>query len=284
MAPERPGGGGTLHVVATPIGNLGDVTTRAKEVLAGASAIYAEDTRQTRKLLDLLGIVPPPIASLHEHSRANAIESALERLRRGASVALVSDAGTPLVSDPGAPLVRAARAEGHRVVPVPGACAVVAAVSATALGDGTFRFFGFLPREGPERHAALAKVAGTDETAVIYEAPHRLAATLSALADAMPSRDAVIVRELTKLHEEQVAGTLAQLAGLAREWLGEIVLVLGPWDPAARTEAVDDATLDARIDALYTSGERAKRIADLLAAWSGRPRRELYARVVGRKP
>jgi 16S rRNA (cytidine1402-2'-O)-methyltransferase len=275
---------GTLFVVATPIGNLGDMTSRAREVLGGVDAIFAEDTRQTRKLLDLLGIQASHVLAMHEHSSAAAIEGALERLRRGERVALVSDAGTPLVSDPGAPLVRAARAEGVRVTPVPGASAVVAALSATALGDGRFRFFAFLPREGPERRDAVARCAETEETVVVYEAPHRLAVTLRELAEAMPAREAVVLRELTKLHEEQIGGTLAELAALEREWIGEIVIVLAPWNARGRTETVTDEALDARIDALYTQGERAKRISELLAAWSGRPKRELYERVVARKP
>ena len=275
---------GTLFVVATPIGNLGDLTQRARDVLGSCQAIYAEDTRTTRKLLDLVHIAAPPLFAMHEHSSAGAIEGALERLRRGETLALVSDAGTPLVSDPGAPLVRAARAEGHAVRPVPGASAVVAALSATALGDGRFRFLAFLPREGPERRAAIALCAETEETVVLYEAPHRLATTLRELADAMGAREAVILRELTKLHEEQISGTLHDLASIEREWLGEIVLVLAPWDAEARREVVTDEALDARIDALYTQGERAKRISELLAAWSGRPKRELYERVVSRKP
>lgn len=275
---------GTLYVVATPIGNLGDLTQRARDVLGSCQAIYAEDTRTTRKLLDLVHIAAPPLFSMHEHSSAGSIESALERLRRGESIALVSDAGTPLVSDPGAPLVRAARAEGHAVRPVPGASAVIAALSATALGDGRFRFLAFLPREGTERREAIALCAETEETVVLYEAPHRLTATLRELADAMGTREAVVLRELTKLHEEHLDGTLAELATLEREWMGEIVIVLAPWNAKGRADAVTDDALDARIDALYTQGERAKRISELLAAWSGRPKRELYERVVSRKP
>lgn len=275
---------GTLYVVATPIGNLGDLTQRARDVLGACQAIYAEDTRMTRKLLDLVHVQAPPLFSMHEHSSSSAIEGALERLRRGEDIALVSDAGTPLVSDPGAPLVRAARAEGHPVRPVPGASAVIAALSATALGDGRFRFLAFLPREGPERRDAIALCAETEETVVLYEAPHRLAATLRELAEAMGAREAVVLRELTKLHEEQLSGTLTELAALEREWLGEIVIVLAPWDAKGRAAIVTDEALDARIDALYTQGERAKRISELLAAWSGRPKRELYERVVGRKP
>lgn len=275
---------GTLYVVATPIGNLGDMTERARTVLGSAHAIFAEDTRQTRKLLDLLGISAPPLFAMHEHSSAGAIENALTRLRLGENIALVSDAGTPLVSDPGAPLVRAARTEGHAVRPVPGASAVIAALSATALGDGRFRFLAFLPREGPERRDAIALCADTEETVVLYEAPHRLTSTLRDLADAMGAREAVIVREITKLHEEHLSGTLAELATIERDWLGEVVLVLAPWNAKAREGEVTDEALDARIDALYSKGERAKRISELLSAWCGRPKRELYERVVSRKP
>ncbi len=277
-------GEGTLFVVATPIGHLGDITVRARQVLGTVHAIFAEDTRQTRKLLDLLGIAPPPLFSMHEHSGSGAIESALERLRRGEQIALVSDAGTPLLSDPGAPLVRAARSEQHSVRSVPGASAVAAALSVTGLGDGRFRFLGFLPREGPERRDGITCCAETQETVVLYEAPHRLTATLRDLAEAMGGRQAVILRELTKLHEEHISGTLDELANLDRAWLGEVVLVLAPWNAKGREEAITDDAVDARIDELYAKGERAKRISDLLEAWCGRPKRQLYERVVSRKP
>jgi 16S rRNA (cytidine1402-2'-O)-methyltransferase len=188
------------------------------------------------------------------------------------------------VSDPGEALVEAAVAAGVPVVAVPGPSAVLAALVASGLaGDGRFRFVGFLPREGSARRDAIALVSETPETVVLYEAPSRTAATLRDLADATPDRRACVARELTKVHEEMVRGTLAELAADAREWIGEIAIVLGPHAPAAREAAIDDAALDARIDEGLARGEHARTIAEKLAAWSGRPKRTVYERVIARK-
>jgi 16S rRNA (cytidine1402-2'-O)-methyltransferase len=161
---------------------------------------------------------------------------------------------------------------------------VLAALVASGLaGDGRFRFGGFLPREGPARREAIGVVAATPETVVLFEAPGRVGTTLRDLADATPNRSACVARELTKVHEEFVRGTCAELAGDAREWLGEIVLVLGPHAPEERAAQVDDAALDARIDEGLARGEHARTVAERLAAWSGRARRDVYERVVARK-
>ncbi len=278
------GPAGTLYVVATPIGNLGDLTARAVETLRACDRVLAEDTRRTRQLLTHLGIAGKPVDRLDAHAPEAEVARAVERLAGGESAALATDAGTPGVSDPGERLVTAAIAAGVRVVPVPGASAVLAALVASGLaGEGRFRFVGFVPREGPARRKAIAVVCATPEPVVLFEAANRTQATLRELADATPGRRACVARELTKVHEELVRGTCAELAADEREWRGEIAVVLGAHDPEAREAAIDDAALDARIDAALGRGEHAKTIADKLAAWSGRPRRAIYERVVTRK-
>jgi 16S rRNA (cytidine1402-2'-O)-methyltransferase len=275
---------GTLFVVATPIGNLGDVTLRAVETLRGCDCVVAEDTRRTRRLLSHLGIAGKPLERLDAHARERDVARVIERLETGGRVALVTDAGTPGVSDPGEALVQAAIATGARVVPIPGASAVLAALVASGLvGGGRFRFMGFLPREGRARREAIAEVCSTPEAAVLFEAPSRVRATLGELADATPDRRACVARELTKVHEEFSRGTCAELAAEEREWVGEVAIVLGAHAPQDREAWVDDAALDARIDEAAGRGEHARSAAVRLAAWSGRPRREVYERVVARR-
>jgi 16S rRNA (cytidine1402-2'-O)-methyltransferase len=275
---------GVLYVVATPIGNLGDLTGRAGETLRECDRVLAEDTRRSRQLLAHLGITGKPVDRFDAHASARDEARVVERLESGERVALVTDAGTPGVSDPGERLVEAAITAGIRVVPVPGPSAVLAALVASGLaGDGRFRFVGFLPREGSERRDGIATVSATPEPVVLFEAPSRTQGTLADLADATPERRACVARELTKVHEEYVRGSLAELAALARAWVGEIVLVLGAHAPESREATVDDAALDARIDEALGRGEHARSISDRLAAWSGRPRRAVYERVVGRK-
>lgn len=275
--------GPALYVVATPIGNLGDVTLRAVEVLGRVDRIAAEDTRRTRQLLNHLGILGKPVDALHAHSSERDVERLVEKLRAGESIAVVTDAGTPAVSDPGDALVKAAIEAGVRVVPLPGPSAVLAALVASGLGTGSgFRFVGFLPREGSARRAAIATVCATPEPVVLFESPERTAATLRDLADAMPERTAAVARELTKLHEEVLRGTLSELAKTP-EFRGEIAIVLGAFAVAAHAEAIDDAAIDARIDEELAKGTHAKAAAERIAAWSGRPKRLVYERVVRRK-
>src|SRR6185312_12765139 len=219
-----------LYVVATPIGNLGDVTLRALEILRGVPLIAAEDTRHTRRLLDRHGVATKTV-SYHAQSDTARTEALLEHLRGGADLALVTDAGTPAVSDPGGELVAAWAAEGGRVVPIPGASAVLAAVAATGLAGPRWAFEGFLPRSGRERRERLARLATDERATILYEAPTRLAATLGDLAVACGAdRQAAVCRELTKLHEQIVRGTLAELseqvAGGAIPARGEVVIVL----------------------------------------------------------
>jgi 16S rRNA (cytidine1402-2'-O)-methyltransferase len=275
---------GILYVVATPIGNLADLTLRAIDVLKTSSRVAAEDTRRTRQLLSHLGIEGKPLDALHAHSTARDVAKLVERLLAGESIALVTDAGTPAVSDPGDALVKAAIAANVSVVPIPGASAVLAALVASGLATGVgFRFIGFLPRDGAARRDGVATICATPEPVILFESPERTQATLAELADAMPERPACVARELTKLHEEVVRGTLASLASDRDSWRGEIAIVLGGWTPDMRSEAIDDDAIDARIDRELDGGTHAKTVADVVAAWSGRPRREIYERVVRRK-
>jgi 16S rRNA (cytidine1402-2'-O)-methyltransferase len=218
---------GRLFVVATPIGNLGDVSSRCIEVLNSVDAIAAEDTRRTRKLLSHFSI-RTPLVSYHDHNEERAAASILSRLDGGSDVALVSDAGTPLVSDPGYRLVSACAERGVEVVPVPGPSALTAALSVSALPPHPFHFAGYLPRKTGARRKRLEVLGELGCTLIFYESPHRVAATLRDMRDVLGSRRAVIARELTKAHEEILRGTLTELAELAgkRALRGEIVLLV----------------------------------------------------------
>lgn len=227
----RPPVAGRLEVIATPIGNLADLTPRARDALAAADLIAAEDTRRTQGLLSALGI-SRPLMSLHAHNEAARTDGVLAQLRAGKVVALVSDAGTPLVSDPGYALVRAVRAAGIEVRAIPGVSAVTTALSVAGLPTDRFAFEGFLPARGAQRQAALARLAADTRTLVLFEAPHRIAGTLQDLALSFGAeRPAAVARELTKLHETLYRGSLGELARLASEDAnfarGEITLVIG---------------------------------------------------------
>ena len=274
-------------VVATPIGNLDDLAPRARRALADADRVLAEDTRRTRQLLTHLGITGKPIERLDaevEHGAPQARARLVERLLDGETLVLVSDAGTPVVSDPGAALVQDAAAEGVVVEPIPGPSAVTTALMASGLSGERFRFFGFLPRRGKRRREVLGELKQTPETVVFFEAPSRMAETLQELGTLVPARRAVIARELSKVHEEMVRGTVAELSTREadRAWQGEITVVLGPRVHAG-TARWDHETLDARIDELLASGMRAKDVAKALALDSGHKSREIYARIVERK-
>jgi 16S rRNA (cytidine1402-2'-O)-methyltransferase len=273
---------GILYVVATPIGNLGDFTLRAIETLKSVDRILAEDTRQTLKLLNHFGVVAKKLDRLDANAADRDIARAAEALEKGESIALVTDAGTPSVSDPGDALVKKAIACNVRVVPIPGASAALAALVASGLAGGSgFRFFGFLPRS--HRAPIIATIAGTPEPAILFESPERTADTLTELAAAMPGRAVAVARELTKLHEEIARGTLQSFAAEPREWRGEIAIVLGSWEPESRGDEISEAAIDERIDKELASGLHSKTIAERLAAWSGRPKRAIYERVVARK-
>ncbi len=266
-----------LFVIGTPIGNLGDITLRAIDTLREVKHVAAEDTRRTRQLLSHLEVHGKHLVALDAHASEKRIAGLVNRLVAGESVALVTDAGMPSVSDPGAALVRAAVERGVEVTAIPGPSAVTAAVALSGLVEGPFLFLGFLPRRGQKRHEAIERIARSVEPVVLFESPNRTQHTLDELAGAMPERQASVSRELTKLHEETVRGTLAELSTRS-EWRGEIAIVLGPGD-GERAEAPDDAALDARIGELLAEGVSPRSVADELTAWSRRPRREVYARV-----
>ncbi len=233
-----PEGAGALYVVSTPIGNLGDMTFRAVEVLREASVVLAEDTRHSRPLLSHFD-VRTPLVAYHEHNEARMTQPVLDRLRAGERVALITDAGTPLVSDPGARLVAAVAEAGIRVVPVPGASALLGALVAAALPADRFTFYGFPPRKGGGRTALFAEIAALPHTAVLYEAPGRVAATLSDLTrEVGADRPAAVARELTKQFEEVRRGTLGSLAAYYHDTppRGEVVLVVGGRPPAEADE------------------------------------------------
>jgi 16S rRNA (cytidine1402-2'-O)-methyltransferase len=274
---------GVLYVVATPIGNLGDITLRAIETLRAVDRVVAEDTRRTRTLLAHLEIEKKPLSSLEAHATSRDVDRVVGWLLEGESIALVTDAGVPAVSDPGSALVHAALGANVRVVPIPGASALTTAVAVSGIVSGAFRFFGFLPRAGSARADALAVLLATPEAVVIFESPQRLASTLTELAELCPHRSLVVAREMTKVHEDFVRGTVAEIAAQEREWLGEATLVLGPDSGAGAKAPVGEAEIDERIDQELARGESSKNVAQRVAAWSGRSRKEIYQRVLMRR-
>jgi 16S rRNA (cytidine1402-2'-O)-methyltransferase len=267
-----------LHLVATPIGNLRDVTIRALEVLAGADLIACEDTRVSRKLLDHYGIATP-LTPYHDHNAAEARPKLLARLAEGAAVALISDAGTPLISDPGYKLVRAAHAAGASITAAPGASAVLAALTLSALPTDRFLFEGFLPAKDGQRQSRIAELKRVPATLVLFETGPRLASALADLAAGLGDREAAICRELTKLHEEVRRGDLASLAreiAAAGEPRGEIVIVIAPPAPEGELAADDlDALLREALDRLSVKEAVAE-----IAAVTGGSRRAIYQRAL----
>ncbi len=269
-----------LHLVATPIGNLEDVTLRALKLLGESELLLAEDTRRTRVLLDRHGIDARPL-SLHAHNEASRIARVLEVLDGGGDVALVSDAGTPLISDPGDRLVAAVLDANHSVVPVPGPSAVLSAISVSGLPTAPFTFIGFLPRRSGDCDRLLESLRERPDTLIFFESPRRVAKTLSRLAVVLGNRQACAARELTKLHEEVVRGPLTELAErFASEARGEFTLVVAgaPDQPAPRVEELDD-----EIRALVARGKSSREISEQLGAASGLPKRDVYARAVALK-
>ena len=265
---------GVLYVVSTPIGNMGDFSFRAVEILTSVALVLAEDTRHTRHLLDHYGIVTP-LAAYHEHNEAKMTPGLVSRLEQGECFALVSDAGTPLVSDPGARLVQAAAAAGVAVVPIPGASALLAALVASALDAGRFTFFGFLTRTGRARREALDEITSIGHTVVLYESPQRLAATLAEL-DALGNgaRAAVVAREMTKQFEEVRRGTVGELRAYYESHppRGEIVLLLG-----GRVEdRVDDDLVRKRLRSLRAGGMSVRDAAALVSRELGVSRNVAY--------
>jgi 16S rRNA (cytidine1402-2'-O)-methyltransferase len=275
--PSRAPGRGAIVLVATPIGNLGDLSDRARRVLATAAVIACEDTRRTGRLLQLAGIGRRPMVVVNDHTEAGRAESLVARAGRGEVVALVSDAGTPGISDPGARVVRAAIDVGVDVEAVPGPTALATALVVSGLPTDRFVFEGFLPRKGGERTARLAELAGERRTAVLYEAPHRVLRTLGDLAEACGGeRRVAVCRELTKLHEDVWRGTLAEAveALSATGPRGEHVLVLGGAEPPA--EADDDA-VRAALAAERAAGASTRDAVAAVVERLGVPKRRVYA-------
>ena len=267
-------GAGRLFVVSTPIGNLGDMSFRAVEVLRGADLILAEDTRHSRTLLTHYAVTTP-VEALHEHNEASATARVLGRLRNGARIALISDAGTPLLSDPGARLVRAATDEGIVVEPVPGASALLAALVGSGIPADRFTFYGFLERKGRERAEAIAEISGLTHTAVVYEAPARVAQTLADLeAAGCSTREVVVARELTKHYEEYRRGTVGSLAAYYSESppRGEVVIVLAGRTPTV----VGESELRELAHALRAEGLSPRDVAAALVRTHGASRNLAY--------
>ena len=266
---------GTLYVVSTPIGNMGDFSFRAVEVLRAVSAVLAEDTRHSRHLLERY-VIDTPMVAYHEHNEAKMTPRLVNRLREGESLALVTDAGTPLVSDPGARLVHAAVEAGIQVSAIPGASALLAALVSSGLHVDRFTFYGFLARKGADRRSAIEEIVALRHPAVIYEAPSRVADTLAELAEAgAGERATVVAREMTKQYEEVRRGTVAALAayysGTAPR--GEIVIVIAG---AAAPDQVPEAELRARVAELREQGVASRDIARTLSDEMGAPRNLAY--------
>ncbi|MDE2029505.1 MAG: 16S rRNA (cytidine(1402)-2'-O)-methyltransferase [Alphaproteobacteria bacterium] len=269
-----------LYVVATPIGNLGDITLRALATLAQADAVMCEDTRASGILLNLFGI-KKPLFSCHDHNEDARTPDILRRIGKGEAVALISDAGLPAIADPGFRLVRACREAGHAVTVIPGANAALTALAGSGLPTDRFLFAGFLPPKSTARKKDIAALRHAEATLVFYESPQRLAASLADLAEVLgAARAAAVARELTKLHEETRRGTLGELAAhyAAHDVKGEIVILVERG--ADETENIDvDALLDARLKQLSVRDAVAE-----VAAMTGLPKKEIYARALARAP
>jgi 16S rRNA (cytidine1402-2'-O)-methyltransferase len=277
------GMGGVLYVVATPIGNLKDITFRAVEILTAADVIAAEDTRHTRKLLSHLNIKANPV-SCHEHNESIRIPTLLEKLKSGMSVALVSDAGTPTVSDPGYRLVAAAIAQGIRVIPIPGASAVVSALSASGLPSDSFFFAGFLPAAPSKRRSRLEQLSSIPSTLIFYESPRRIVPVLADMLKILGNRPGVIAREMTKIHEEFLRGSLAELAAKLENMemmKGEIAILVGP---NASGDIIDEGQLEAQIEsALKKGGASVSSMAKALSKTFGMPKSIIYQKILEMK-
>ncbi len=271
-----------LYIVATPIGNLGDMTVRALATLAAADAVLCEDTRVTPKLLERYGI-RAKLISYHEHNAAKLQPGIIDRLKAGEALALVSDAGMPLVSDPGQRLVAGCIEAGVMVTTVPGASAVLSALALSGLASEPFSFLGFLPAKAGERKRLLAQFLATPATLICFESPHRIIDTLKELTELAPSRSISMAREITKLHEEVLRGLASEVADTlsARDSVkGEVTLVIGP--PSDDERVVSEADIEAAIDAAL-QGMSASQAAAHVAKSLDLPKKDIYARILARK-
>ena len=268
---------GTLYIVATPIGNLEDITFRAVRVLREADLIACEDTRQTRKLLDRYGITKP-LVSYHEHNELQRSQELLGQLQAGKNIALVSDAGTPLISDPGYRLVANAWKLAIPVSPIPGPGAFLAALSAAGLATDSFVFLGFLPPKKSQRHKALENWKAVPSTLVFYEAPHRIAETLQDIADVLGAREVVLARELTKVHEEFLRGTPQEILKALEQrppLKGEITLMVAKGD----TPLIEEQPLETAVEELILAGMPRMEALKAVARRRGLSKREVYKRL-----
>lgn len=272
---------GTLYVVATPIGNLDDLTTRAARVLGQVTRVAAEDTRHSGRLLAHLGL-NKPMLSLHEHNEARRVDTLDSYLAAGEDIALISDAGTPLISDPGFVLVRELRARNRHIVPIPGPCALITALSGAGLPTDRFVFAGFLPAKPGARRQALDGWKTRQETLVFYESPHRIVHTLEALQEQMAGRDVVLARELTKTFETFLHGSpaslLEQLAADPNQARGEFVVIVAGAPPVEQNEH-QDISADALLEALLAEGVGVKQGAAIAARMLGGRKQVWYARL-----
>lgn len=273
---------GHLYLVATPIGNLEDITHRAVRILREADLIACEDTRHTRKLLDHYGI-SKPLTSYHEHNEAARAQELVEKLRADASVALVSDAGMPLVSDPGYRVVAGAIAAGIPVIPIPGPCAVVAALTASGLPTDSFYFGGFLPAKSGQRARTLEALRENSSTLIFYEAPHRILATLADVEKVLGPRHVVVARELTKIHEEFLRGPVAEVRATLESRSsakGEITLLIGK----AEAPSADPTSIEEAVEACERAGMSRMDAIKEVARKRGLSKREVYRQTQREKP
>ena len=274
---------GSLYVVSTPIGNLDDITVRAVETLRSVGLVAAEDTRRTALLLKHFGLTTPT-TSLHEHNETQKIPQLIRQLANGVNIALVSDAGTPVVADPGQRLIAKAIEEGIRVVPIPGASAVTAALAASGYPADSFVFAGFAPSKSNDRKSWLLALVDEPRTVVFFEAPHRIAKTLSDMAGVFGDRPIIVARELTKLHEQIVRTTAREATGAAIPEKGEFTIVLGPVAPSQITENVDDDELSSFFYQMTDKRKSRRQAIAATAAKFGLSTNDVYARLERLKP
>jgi len=274
---------GSLYVVSTPIGNLDDITVRAVETLRSVGLVAAEDTRRTALLLKHFGLTTPT-TSLHEHNETQKIPQLIRQLANGVNIALVSDAGTPVVADPGQRLIAKAIEEGIRVVPIPGASAVTAALAASGYPADSFVFAGFAPSKSNDRKSWLLALVDEPRTVVFFEAPHRIAKTLSDMAGVFGDRPIIVARELTKLHEQIVRTTAREATGAAIPERGEFTIVLGPVAPSQITENVDDDELSSFFYQMTDKRKSRRQAIAATAAKFGLSTNDVYARLERLKP
>ncbi|MBN4064385.1 16S rRNA (cytidine(1402)-2'-O)-methyltransferase [Dehalococcoides mccartyi] len=270
----------TLYVVATPIGNLSDITSRAVEILSAVPVVAAEDTRVTRKLLNHLGI-SPQLESLHEHTSPERLDSLVSKLDSG-DMAVVTDAGTPGISDPGSALVSAAVEAGHSVIPLPGPSAIVTALSVTGWSFTRFLFLGFLPRKKNDQIAILEGAASESGPVVAYESPHRIKATLANLNQVFPDRQLVICRELTKLYEETFRGTASDAIEHFSEPRGEFVIVIEGSTASSKVEMSDQEIITA-LENLESEGLKGRTLVEQVVELTGAPKKRVYRLSLGKK-